>query len=152
MSRHRAVRARGDDGQLLLLILVYSVIAGLLVTVVVNLSKAYLYRRSLVAAVDGAALTAANQPDLDRVYSGAGPVLPLSEAGARSAVRQYVRDADLAGRFDGFQVVDVSTDGQTVTVSLRAVVRMPFVNVLSSQLSAGYPVDATARARSPLTP
>lgn len=150
--RIRAVRARSDEGQLLLLVLAYAVIAGLLVTVVVDLSKAYLYRRSLVAASDGAALTAANQPDLDRVYSGAGPLLPLSDDGARSAVRQYALDATLAERFDGFEVVDVRTDGQTVTVSLRAVVRMPFLNLLSSPFSDGYPVDATAHARSPLLP
>jgi len=136
----------------LLLVLAYAVIAGLLITVVVNLSKAYLYRRALVAAVDGAALTAANQPDLDRLYSGGAEVLPLSEVGARSAVRQYVRDADLARRFDGFQVLDVSTDGQTVTVRLGSVARMPFINVLSSNYADGYPIEATARARSPLVP
>ena len=62
---------------------------------------------------------------------------------------QYAADADLADRFGGFQVVDVSTDGLTVTVTLGAVVAMPFVNVLG--LAEGYPVDATARARSPLT-
>lgn len=152
MRRLRAVRERGEDGQLLLLVLVYALIAGLLVTVVVNVSKAYLYRRSLLAAADGAALTAANQPDLDRIYAGAGSVLPLSDAGAEAAVRQYARDADLAGRFDGFEVVDVSTDGETVTVTLGAVVRMPFVNLLSVRLRGGYPLDATARARSPLTP
>lgn len=152
MRRLRAVRERGEDGQLLLLVLVYALIAGLLVTVVVNVSKAYLYRRSLLAAADGAALTAANQPDLDRIYAGAGSVLPLSDAGAEAAVRQYARDADLAGRFDGFEVVDVSTDGETVTVTLGAVVRMPFVNLLSARLRGGYPLDATARARSPLTP
>lgn len=152
MRRLRAVRDRGDDGQLILLVLIYAVIAGLLVTVVVNLSKAYLYRRSLVAAADGAALTAANQPDLERVYTGAGPVLPLSEQGARAAVTQYMRDADLEGRFDGFRVVDVSTDGQTVTVTLAAVVRMPFLNLLTTDVRGGYPLDATARARSPLTP
>ncbi|MGH8894327.1 MAG: pilus assembly protein TadG-related protein [Actinomycetes bacterium] len=151
-GRVRAVLARREDGQLLLLVLVYAVIAGLLVTVVVNLSKAYLYRRSLVAAADGAALTAANQPDLGRIYAGAGPVLPLSETGARAAVAQYSRDADLATRFNGFRVVDVSTDGQTVTVTLRAVVRMPFANLLTSAVAGGYHVDATARARSPLTP
>jgi uncharacterized membrane protein len=132
--------------------LAYAVIAGLLVTVVVNVSKAYLYRRSLVAAVDGAALTAANQPDLERVYTGEGPLLPLSEPGARAAVRQYVQDADLVRRFDGFQVADISTDGSTVTVRLRAVVHMPFVNLLSSEYDGGYPVEATARARSPLVP
>jgi len=152
MNRLRAVRGRGDDGQLLLLVLAYAVITGLLITVVVNVSKAYLYRRALVAAVDGAALTAANQPDLDRLYSGGAEVLPLSEVAARSAVRQYVRDADLARRFDGFQVLDVSTDGQTVTVRLGSVARMPFINVLSSRYADGYPVNATARARSPLVP
>jgi hypothetical protein len=148
----RDVRDRGDDGQLLLLVLIYAVIAGLLVTVVVNLSKAYLYRRSLVAAADGAALTAANQPDLARIYAGAGPVLPLSESGARAAVAQYAVDAELSVRFDGFQVVDVTTDGQTVTVRLRAVVQMPFANVLTAGLADGYEVDATAHATSPLVP
>jgi hypothetical protein len=38
-----------------------------------------------------------------------------------------------------------------VTVTLGAVVRMPFANLLSDGLRGGYPVDATARARSPLT-
>lgn len=152
MTRLRRVAARGDDGQLLLLVLVYAVIAGLLVTVVVNLSKAFLYRRSLVAAADGAALTAANQPDLARIYAGAGRELPLSERGTRTAVRRYAVDAELADRFDGFRVVDVETDGQTVTVTLGAVVRMPFANVLSAGLADGYPVSATARATSPFAP
>ena len=150
-----AVRRRlpsGDDGQLILLILVYTVIAGLLVTVVVNVSKVYLYRRSLVAAADGAALSAANQPDLAAVYAGAGSTLPLSRTGTRSAVDQYVDDADLAGRFEEFRVTEVSTDGITVTVTFRATVRMPFGNLVSERFAAGYPVRATARARSPLTP
>lgn len=149
MNRLRAVTARGDDGQLLLLVLVYAVIAGLLVTVVVNLSKAFLYRRSLVAAADGAALTAANQPDLARIYAGAGPVLPLSKRGTRAAVGRYADDAELAARFDGFRVVGVETDGRTVTVTLGAVVEMPFANLLSAGLADGYPVTATARATSP---
>ena len=141
----------GDDGQLLLLVLVYALITAALVTVVVDVSKAFLHRRSLVAAVDGAALAAANQPDLDAVYNSSGrEVLPLSESGARDAVEQYVADARLAARFDGFRIVDVSTDGETVTVSFSSTVRMPFVNLVVSR--GGYPIDATASARSPLTP
>lgn len=150
--RLRARGAAGDDGQLILLILVYTVIAGLLVTVVVNVSKVYLYRRSLVAAADGAALSAANQPDLAAVYNGAGSTLPLSRSGARAAVDQYVSDADLEGRFAQFRVAGVDTDGITVTVTFRATVRMPFGNLLSARYAAGYLVHATARARSPLTP
>ncbi len=152
LARVREVRRSGDEGQLILLVLAYAVIAALLVTVVVNVSKVYLNRRSLVAAADGAALSAANQPDLDAVYNGAGATLPLSPAGTGAAVRQYVRDADLAGRFEDFQVVDVTTDGVTVTVTLRAEVGMPFLNLLSDQYAGGYPVRAVARARSPLTP
>lgn len=150
-ARQRAALARGDDGQLLLLVLVYTLIAGLMVTAVVNLSKAYLYRRALLSAADGAALAAANEPDLRRIYTGTGASLPLSEEGAAEAVRRYVRQADLADRFEGFRVVDVTTDGETVTVTLGAVVRMPFANLLSDRLLSGYPVDATARARSPFT-
>lgn len=151
-ARVGEVRRSGEEGQLILLVLAYAVIAALLVTVVVNVSKVYLNRRSLVGAADGAALSAANQPDLDAVYNGTGATLPLSPGGTEAAVRQYARDADLADRFEGFQVVDVTTDGVTVTVTLRAEVGMPFLNLLSDQYSAGYPVRAVARARSPLSP
>lgn len=152
VGRFRRVRQSDDDGQLILLVLAYAVIAALLVTVVVNVSKVYLNRRSLVAAADGAALSAANQPDLDAVYNGTEATLPLSPAGTKAAVRQYARDADLDTRFEGFRVVDVTTDGVTVTVTLRADVGMPFLNLLSDRYNGGYPVRATARARSPLTP
>jgi len=154
-SRARNVAARrcdGDDGQLLLLVLVYAVIAGVLVTVVVNLSTAYLHRRSLVAAVDGAALSAANQPDLARVYQGGSEALPLSDEGTAEAVAQYVADARLDERFGGFEVVDVSTDGSTVTVTFAATVHMPLLNAIASTVTGGgYGFDATARARSPLS-
>ena len=142
---------REDDGQLLLLVLCYTVIAALLITVVVNVSKAYLYRRSLVAAADGAAIAAANVPNLPRVYAGGeAAVLPL--APTRTVVEQYAAAAQLGQRFDGFEVVDVSTDGQTVTVTMRAEVRMPFLNLISSRYRDGYPVEATAIARSPFVP
>jgi uncharacterized membrane protein len=151
-NRLWAARSSRDDGQLILLVLAYAVIAALLVTVVVDVSKVYLYRRSLVAAADGAALSAANQPDLASVYNGAGPTLPLSPAGTDAAVQQYVADAALGERFDGFEVVGVDTDGVVVTVTLRATVPLPFVNLISSLWTGGYPVRAVARARSPLTP
>jgi len=142
-----------DEGQLLLLVLAYTVIAALLITVVVDVSQAYLYRRSLLAAADAAALSAANQPDLDVVYTGDdSSVLPLSEAGARRAVEQYAADAELADRFRDFEVVTVDTDGVAVTVTLRAVVHMPFANLVTSDWNGGYPVVASANARSPLVP
>lgn len=151
-ARVRETRASGETGQLILLILVYTLITGLLVTVVVDLSKVYLYRRSLVAAADGAALAAANEPDLAAIYSGATSTLPLSRAGATAAVRQYAEDGELAARFRGFRIAGVETDGAVVRVELRADVPLPFVTVLTSRWSGGYPVTAVARARSPLVP
>jgi uncharacterized membrane protein len=142
-----------DDGQLLLLVLAYTVIAAVLITVVVDVSQAYLYRRSLLAAADAAALSAANQPDLGAVYGGTGPAsLPLSERGTMQAVQQYAGDAELAQRFPDFVIVSVVTDGTVVTVTLRAVAHLPFTNLVTGQWHDGYPVEATASARSPLAP
>ena len=146
------LRPGADDGQLLLLVLAYTVIAALLVTVVVDLSKVYLYRRALVAAADGAALSAANEPDLASIYRGGNRVLPLSGEGARVAVRQYEADGDLDARFDGFRVDEVATDGTVVRVRFEAVVHLPFATLLVGRWRGGYPVHATARAESPLGP
>jgi hypothetical protein len=146
------VRPGTDDGQLLLLVLAYAVIAALLVTVVVDLSKVYLYRRALVAAADGAALSAANEPDLASIYRGGNRVLPLSDERARVAVRQYEADGDLDDRFDGFRIDEVATDGTVVRVRFEAVVHLPFATLLVGRWRGGYPVQATARAESPLGP
>ena len=45
-------------------------------------------------------------------------MLPL--APTRAVVEQYADDAQLGERFDGFEVVDVTTDGERVTVTMRA--------------------------------
>jgi uncharacterized membrane protein len=148
----RRLRCRDDDGQLLLLVLAYTVIAGLLITVVVDVSQVFLYRRSLLAAADAAALTAANQPDLGGVYRGAGDVLPLSRRGAADAVDQYALDASLDDRFDGFDVREVDTDGAQVTVTLTAVTHLPFVSLITARYAGGYTVTARASAHSPLVP
>ena len=86
-----AACAGGDDGQLMLLVLVYALIAGLLVTVVVDLSKVYLHRRSLVAAADGAALSAANQPGPGRGSTRGKGGAADQRRGCEAAVEQYAR-------------------------------------------------------------
>ena len=60
--------------------------------------------------------------------------------------------AQLADRFRDFEVVTVDTDGLAVTVTLRAVVHLPFANLVTSRWRNGYPVEARADARSPLAP
>ena len=95
----------------------------------------------------------AGEPDLDAVYTGQGrAVLPLSDVGARRAVDQYVHAAALADRFRAFAVVAVDTDGVAVTVTMRAVVHLPFANLVTGRWRDGYPLEARASARSPLVP
>ena len=150
IRRLAGVRRTGDDGQLLLLVLAYTLIAGLLVTVVVDVSQVFLYRRSLLAAADAAALSAANAPDLGRVYTGPGDVLPLSRRAAADAVDRYAADAALDERFATFEVRRVDTDGAAVTVTFTAAAPLPFVGLVAARFTDGYPVTATATARSPL--
>jgi uncharacterized membrane protein len=147
-------RLRHDDGgQLLLLILVYSLIAAALVTVVVDTSRAFLHRRSLTAAADAAAISAANALDPDAFYAaGAHESLPLAADGVQEAVRLYAADAGLAGRFDEFSVSSVSTDGARVTVTFTATVPLSFTGALSAGFAGRAPVSATASAVSPYAP
>jgi Flp pilus assembly protein TadG len=145
-------RVRIDEaGQLLPLILIYTLIAAALVGIVVDTSRAFLHRRSLAAGADAAANTGANALDLKRFYArtGAGEQLPLGAADVESAVQTYLADAGLAGRFEQLTAA-THTDGQTVTVTLTARVSLP-VDVLS--LAPGDAlVEVIASARSPYLP
>ena len=148
-------RGRGDEGQLLLLVLGFTLVVALLVTVVVNASRVFLTQRALSAAADGAALAAADALDEAAVYSGAGPaeLLPLGEAAVHDAVASYAAGADLAARFEGLALSStLSEDGTTVTVTAGALVDLPFLNAASSAHAGGYPLTVTASARTPLRP
>jgi hypothetical protein len=106
----------------------FVVIALLLVTVLANASKAFLYRRSLMSWADGAAIVAAQSVAAERIYSGeVSDTLPLSEADARSEVADYVGRHDLAGRFDDFAVAAVEVDPNGGTVTVTFTTRMPLI-------------------------
>ena len=146
------MRPGEDSGQLTILIIGLAAILVLLVTVVVDVSKAFLVRRALSGAADGAAVAAANAVDESVVYAGTatGNALPLHPGAARDAALRYAAEAGLAGQFAGFDVLAVSTDGATATVTLAATVPMPLVNHVSAGYADGVPIQATASGRSPL--
>jgi len=145
-------RLRHDDsGQLLVLILGFAVVAGLLVTVVTNASRVFLYQRALSSAADGAALAAAQSVDTAAIYrGGAEETLPLDPAAVDAAVVGYLADAGVAERLPGLAVATTATDGTTVSVTLTVRVDLAFLNAVSDQWSSGVPLRATARATSPL--
>jgi hypothetical protein len=146
-------RPAGECGQTLLLVVGLTVVTVLLVTVVANVSRAFLAERALAAAADGAAAAGASAIDENAAYvGGLAGALPLDPAGVESEVATYVELADLDRQFDGFEVVQASTDGTTVIVRLSARVGLPLATLLSHRYAEGYPIEVTARARAPVSP
>jgi hypothetical protein len=142
----RASSVRGDDGSMLLLMLGVVVISALLVAVVVDASTLFLARMQLMSAADGAALSAAQAVDRRVLYTQPSTgSLPLDPALVGEAVRRYLTiDGD-----DGVQVLGVSTDGETVRVSFRREVRLPFVDLVTFGSHGSVSVSASAAAHSP---
>jgi hypothetical protein len=147
----RAPRRADDDGQVVLLIIGFTVIAALLITVVVNVSRVFLVQRGLGAAADGAAVSAAGAVDEAAVYTGGiGDGLPLDPGEARGRVADYAAAGGLADRFEGFRVDRVEVTGDRATVTFSSVVRLPFQALVPGRYRNGVPVTVTASARSPV--
>lgn len=146
---------RGEDGQVLLLILVYTLITVTLVTVVASASAVHLERKRLLALADAAALDAADAVDLGAFFAdGASPGggVPLTDASVRASVEEYVELAGAPGRFDGFAVA-ASTgtpDGRTAEVTLVATAEPPLLSIVIAAFSDGIPLVVTGRARTTL--
>ncbi len=140
----RRVR-RDDRGSVLPLIIGAVVVMTMLVTVVTDASVLWLARRSVQAAVDGAALAGAQAVDLPTLYAeGADGDLALDPRAARAAVRTYVRALPSTQLPSGFRVASVSATPTTVSVRGQATVRLPFLSFLTGR---GVPVVAEASAR-----
>lgn len=132
------MRKRDEEGTILLLTLGCLVIALMLVVVVVDASAVFLARRSLASEADGASIAAAQAVAKPVVYAnGAGARLPLAEVQAE--VARYAAGADLQAS------VEHGTDGDTVVVTGRRSVNLPFVSALGI---GAVTVTATSRASS----
>ncbi len=132
-------RARGDDGQLMLLIVFFGLVAALLTVVVIDASAAYLAHRDLAGVADGAALAAAQTVDLGAYYTG-GPStdLPLGDVAAAAAayVERYAPAAELVSA----RLVD---GGRAVHVVLRTRIRFALA---ASVFPDGAEIGAEATA------
>lgn len=137
------------------MIMLAFVVAGLMVCGSVAASAAFLAQRDLAGLCDGAAVAAANAADLERRTALDGPLpalssavppaaLPLTDASVAAALTAYRAD-DLGAPVD----LAADTDGQTVTVTCRRRVRIPFGAVLGHR--DGLDRTVVARARSPLS-
>lgn len=148
-------RVDQDGGQILILMLFYSLIAASLVLVGIDVSMAYLARRDLANVADGAALAGAERLDAATFYDrGASGYLPVTTSSAQQGVTDYLIRTGALRRWPDLEPI-VNVSGHTVTVTLQRKVHLPLVSVLgladSSYADGAVSVAATAHAESPLT-
>jgi hypothetical protein len=153
-----------DDGQVMLLTLVYTLIAFSLIIVVVDATAVHLARTQLLDAADGAALDAADSIDAPGTYGAAdapasSPEEPaahhlvLTDASVRDEVAQYLSTYEPPSRLDQVAVVagTGTSDGESATVVLTGRVRLPIGGVVVAGWSDGIDVTVTSTARAPVS-
>ena len=159
MAERRAWRLAGGDrerGQIMLLSIVFGVIALLLVTVVVSATSVHLQRKQLLILADDLALAGADSVALDSYYGGgvgtAGRprgVVPLTDAGVRSAVEAYLSaHPDAAAGLSDLTVNRADTpEGRTARVTLTATATPALISWVTAPWSDGIAVQVTSSAR-----
>jgi len=142
---------RDQDGQMMVMILGYVVVALLVTTVVIGISSVYLEHKRLLSLADGASLAAADSYTLGEVATQGGtPTAVLNPARVRNVAADFIARTPASQRFDGLAVAGAtgSPDGSTAVVVLTAAVHPPVVNFL---MPDGIRIEATSTARSRLT-
>ncbi|MCC3299990.1 pilus assembly protein TadG-related protein [Arthrobacter sp. zg-Y895] len=142
-------REDGERGQVGVLIIGYSVLALLTVTVVMAASSVYLGQKKLLSAADGAAVAAADTFSLGEAAAGTGPAAVLEADAVRSAARSYLAETGAEERFTELAVTEETgtADGRTARVVLAARVHPPIVNFLVPE---GISITAVSEARARL--
>lgn len=150
----------GDEGQIMLLTLVFAVVTITLVLVVAAASAVHIERKRLVALADSAAVAASDAISEQLYYEaaaeGLGPgtgatYVPLTDATVRGAVVDYLAraPAEVSGEFEQLRVVDPtgSPDGMSAQVTLTAVATLPMVPWVLVPWSDGIILRVTSTAR-----
>ena len=155
-----------DAGSVMLLMIFLALIVGGLITVVTDVSTVFLAQREMQSTADGAALAAAQQADLQAVYTGdLGPDLPLSQDQATAALKDYAANqsriphecsAATYHLVDGNDAAGnarsgVQADGQTVRVELTCKVPLPFIGFVAAAFTDGVTIHQVAYAQSAVT-
>lgn len=152
--RRRAAHVRDhvgtDDGQVMILSILYVVLALLLVTAVASASSVHLERKRLLSLADSAALAGATALDPGAYYARAGDGVAevvVTDASVRRAVDEHLSAAPGAD-LDDLEVLHAGTsDGRTAEVTLTALTRPPLLTWVTAAWSDGIRLEVSARAR-----
>lgn len=155
---------RGDDGQVMLLILAFSVVLLLLVTTIAAATAVHLQRARLASLADAAALDAADALS-PTVYYAPGSAgrgekpkpkpsddegkVPLSEAEVRASVAAYLAAAPETGAMDDVAIGSPTraVDRTTAEVTLTATARIPLVTTITAGWLGRIHLVVTSRAQ-----
>lgn len=143
-------RHQGEDGQMMVMILGYVVLALLVAVVVIGISAVYLEHKRLLSLADGVSLAAADSYTLGEVETqGGSPSAVLNPARVRNVAADFVARSPASQRFESLAVAGATgtPDGSTAVVVLTAAVHPPVVNFL---VPDGIRIEATSTARSRL--
>lgn len=153
MNRLKRVHGTGDEGQIMILALGFSVLAILLLTVVVSASGVHLDRKRLLALADLTALSAADAIDEGAYYAPDRPqpaegdtALVLTDASVRRAATGYLASAASTTGLNDVQLVAATATDGTVTITLHALTRPVLLSVITAPWSDGIDLVATASA------
>lgn len=149
-TRWARVTAGREDGQILLLSLVFGVITLALVLVVASISSIYLERKELLALADALAADVVDAVDTETYYTDPEVAhLPLTDSSVHAAVQDYLAaaPASVAGEFEDFAVAAPTgtPDGQVAEVTLSARVRPPVLPWVLMPWADGFEIEVTAR-------
>jgi hypothetical protein len=155
VRRRHARQETRDEGQILILILGYVIVAITLVIVAVDITAVHLARTQLLDAADATALDAADAADVHTVYAAGVPGgVPLSDQGVWAAATTYLSTYAPPSRVSDVQLTGAtgSPDGRTAVVELTARVKIPLLGPVVQAWSGGIAVTVRSQARADLDP
>ena len=95
---------RSDDGQLMVLIIGFVLLALLLATVVIAASSVYIEHKKLLSLADGASVAAADSFTLGQLETvGGSPTAVLTGARVRSTAADFLDRSSAFTRFSGLE-------------------------------------------------
>lgn len=151
--RFAALREGGESGQVMLLILGFTVLAMMLVVGGLDVTAVQLARTRLLDAADGAALDAADSLDVAGAYAhGLGSTVVVSDDSVRQAAAAYLAAQPRPhGVADwGLAAGTGSPDGRTAVVRLHGTAVLPLVGPVVAAFGGSVSITVESRARAVL--
>ncbi|WP_191563032.1 pilus assembly protein TadG-related protein [Janibacter melonis] len=144
-----ARRAKGEDGQLSLLVLGLTVIALTLILGAMAVTSVQVTRMRLLDAADTAALDAADEDEASIYAEGIDQVVPVSDEAVQRTAAETLAGREMPPGLRSWQVAPGTgaADGQTAVVRLTGEADLPLVGGLIRGLGGSVTVTVESRAQ-----